>query len=73
MRPNTQHASIFNNPTKKFPGPGTYDNLQHSQNKNGFTFEARFRSPTGAVVPKDQRFKNKELKDQVMLPGPGNY
>jgi len=34
MRPYTTYASIFNDPTKPFPGPGTY-NAQHEV-KDGF-------------------------------------
>ena len=50
MRPNSQYASMFNDPTKKFPGPGSYNAQTASENKGGFYLSSRYKSPGNAVI-----------------------
>lgn len=72
MRPYTTYASMFNDPTVKFPGPGTYNGHTASENKNGFTVYSKYKSPGGAVISRSgRRFDSKELRNSVNLPGPG--
>jgi hypothetical protein len=53
MRPNTGYQSIFHDPTKAFPGPGSYDN--RIDKDNGFCVMSRYKSPGTAVISKTGR------------------
>ncbi|CDW71854.1 UNKNOWN [Stylonychia lemnae] len=74
MRPNSHYASMFNDPTVKFPGPGTYDGQAATENKNGYTIYSKFRSPGGAIISKTgERFDLRQHRKSVDIPGPGSY
>lgn len=74
MRPSTSYASMFNDPTKKFPGPGQYDGQKTSENKNGFYISSRYKSPGNAVISKQgKRFEDYDQKRTGAIPGPGLY
>lgn len=55
MRPFSTYASMFNDPTVKNPGPGTYNGHLATENKNGFTVYSKYKSPGGAVISKSGR------------------
>jgi hypothetical protein len=72
IRPNTGYASMFNDPTKSFPGPGQYNGMV--ENKNGFCIDSRYKSPGNAVISRSgRRFDQKELRSSMENPGPGTY
>jgi hypothetical protein len=72
LRPNTGYASMFNDPTKKFPGPGQYDPTKALENKNGYTLYSKFRSSGGVVISKSgKRFDNRDMRRSMEVPGPG--
>ena len=50
IRPATSYASMFNDPTKKFPGPGQYNAQTASENRGGFYLSSRYKSPGNAVI-----------------------
>ena len=47
LRPNTSYASMFNDPTVKNPGPGSYDSFIE---KNGIILTSRYKTPGRAVI-----------------------
>eukprot|EP00347_Sterkiella_histriomuscorum_P008017 403346688 len=72
MRPSTTYASMFNDPTKQFPGPGHYEGQM--ENKNGMCAFSRYKSSGSAVISKTgQRFDMKDLRRSMEMPGPGQY
>ena len=74
IRPNTSYSSMFNDPTKKFPGPGSYDPMKAIENKNGYTVYSKFRSSGGVVISKSgKRFDNRDMRRSMEIPGPGSY
>ncbi len=74
MRPNTKFQSIFTDFTKEVPGPGSYEAAKASQNLNGFTVNARFKSPLAAKIsPSGTRFDLTFIKKAAKEPGPGEY
>lgn len=50
LRPCTSYASMFNDPTKNFPGPGSYNGQRAAENKNGIYISSRYKSPGNAVI-----------------------
>lgn len=74
LRPNTSYASMFVDPTKKFPGPGTYNATNATDNKLGFTVSSKFRSPGGPVISRSgKRFDHRDQRRSMEIPGPGAY
>ena len=74
MRPVTQYASMFNDPTKKFPGPGAYNAQTASENKGGFYLSSRYKSPWNAVISRQgKRFEDYDMRRSAAVPGPGQY
>jgi len=79
-RPKTSKDTSFQNTTKGFPGPGTYE-LTATEDKNGFCFVSKFRSSTGAKIPAispgnhnaSQRIDVNLMRRSLAIPGPGNY
>lgn len=72
MRPNSQYASMFNDPTKKFPGPGSYNAQTASENKGGFYLSSRYKSPGNAVISRQgKRFEDYDMRRSAAVPGPG--
>jgi len=54
---------MFWDPTKKFPGPGTYNGLNAYENKNGHYITSRYKSPGCAIISRQGlRFDNKMLR-----------
>jgi Sperm-tail PG-rich repeat len=49
LRPKTTKDSSFQNFTKHFPGPGTYE-LNATEDKNGFCFVSKYKSSTGTKI-----------------------
>ena len=65
---------MFVDPTKKYPGPGSYNFTIATDNKNGFTLHSKFKSPGAISIAKNgERFDRKDLKRSIEVPGPGNY
>lgn len=74
MRPKTAIDSSFQNFTKNYPGPGTYNFTRATDNKNGFCMNSRFKSPTGTVISRTgKRFDNSQIRYSFDMPGPGMY
>ena len=74
IRPNTKYASMFNDPTRANPGPGTYNATNATDSKNGYYLYSRYKSPGSVVISKTgQRFDHKMLKLSKEVPGPGQY
>ncbi len=74
FRPNTGYSSIFNDPTKQFPGPGAYNGHMACENKNGYYAVSKYRSSGRAVISKSgKRFDNYDYRRSVEIPGPGQY
>ena len=72
MRPMSQYASMFNDPTKKFPGPGAYNGQTASENKGGFYLSSRYKSPGNAVISRQgKRFEDYDMRRSAAIPGPG--
>lgn len=72
FRPNTSYSSIFNDPTKHYPGPGSYNGHKASENNNGFYAASKYRSAGRAVISKSgSRFDKKDHRRSVDIPGPG--
>jgi hypothetical protein len=49
LRPKTTKDSSFQNFTKLYPGPGTYE-LNATEDKNGFCFISKYKSSTGTKI-----------------------
>jgi hypothetical protein len=49
LRPKTTKDSSFQNTTKGFPGPGTYE-LTATEDKSGFCFVSKYKSSTGTKI-----------------------
>lgn len=49
LRPKTTKDSSFQNVTKNFPGPGTYE-MNATEDKNGFCFVSKYKSSTGTKI-----------------------
>mmetsp|Transcript_8246 Transcript_8246/g.7655 ORF Transcript_8246/g.7655 Transcript_8246/m.7655 type:complete len:91 (+) Transcript_8246:417-689(+) len=65
---------MFQDPTKKFPGPGAYNALSAYENRNGKYVTSRHKSPGNVVIPSyGQRFENFDLRRSQEIPGPGQY
>ncbi len=63
---------MFNDPTRKNPGPGYYDPSRALENKNGFTLSSKFKSSGAAVISKTgKRFDNRDMRRSMEIPGPG--
>lgn len=74
MRPYSNYASMFNDPTKKNPGPGSYNSENATVNKNGFILFSKYKSPGGVVISKTgKRFDNRDQRRSLDVPGPGSY
>ena len=74
MRPSSNYASMFNDPTKKFPGPGQYNGQTATENKNGYTVYSKFKSSGAVVISRTgKRFDNRESRKSMDIPGPGQY
>eukprot|EP00347_Sterkiella_histriomuscorum_P018891 403343777 len=74
MRPNSNYASMFNDPTKKFPGPGQYNGQSATENKNGFTVQSKYKSSGAVAISKGgQRFDHRVYRNSMEIPGPGKY
>jgi quinol monooxygenase YgiN len=72
LRPKSTYASMFNDPTRKNPGPGYYDPSRALENKNGFTLSSKFKSSGAAVISKTgKRFDNRDMRRSMEIPGPG--
>lgn len=74
LRPCTSYASMFNDPTKHFPGPGSYNGAKASENHNGFYISSRYKSPGNAVISRQgKRFEDYDMRRSMAVPGPGMY
>ena len=75
LRPNSSHMSMFVDPTKNYPGPGTYSGGENNgDNKKGFCLLSKYKSGGNAVISKGkERFDNRDLRRSVEVPGPGQY
>lgn len=63
---------MFNDPTKYFPGPGTYNGMVG--NKNGFCIDSRYKSPGNTVISRmGKRFDPNDIRRSMEIPGPGTY
>jgi hypothetical protein len=80
LRPKTTKDSSFQNFTKHFPGPGTYE-LNATEDKNGFCFISKYKSSTGTKINTispgnhnaSQRIDVNLMRRSMQVPGPGNY
>lgn len=71
IRPNTGYDSMFNDPNKKYPGPGQYDGAIE---KNGFCMFSRYKNQGRAVISRSgNRFDLREMRNSMEIPGPGSY
>ena len=74
MRPKTGLDTSFQNFTKGYPGPGTYEMSKAYGNKNGQCILSKFKSPAGTVISRSgRRFDNATFRQSVDIPGPGMY
>jgi hypothetical protein len=74
MRPNSNYASMFTDPTRKFPGPGQYNGQTATENKNGYTVYSKYKSSGAIVISRGgKRFDNREQRKSMQIPGPGQY
>eukprot|EP00347_Sterkiella_histriomuscorum_P007766 403347641 len=74
LRPKTANDSSFINYTRGYPGPGQYEMQRGSDNKNGFCFNSKFKSPTGTVISRSgKRFDDSRARTSMEIPGPGQY
>ena len=74
LRPNTSYMSMFIDPTKNNPGPGSYNGNLATDTKNGTIFYSKYKSPGSAVISKNgRRFDNTNEKNSMKIPGPGSY
>lgn len=65
---------MFFDPTKKFPGPGSYNATNATDNKLGFCMSSKFRSPGGPVISRSgKRFDHRDQRRSMEIPGPGAY
>lgn len=65
---------MFNDPTKNFPGPGSYNAAKCSENKNGFYISSRYKSPGNPVISREgKRFDDHDMRRSMLIPGPGQY
>ena len=72
FRPNSNYGSMFNDPTKKYPGPGQYDGQNATENKNGYTVYSKYKSSGAAVISRSgKRFDNRDQRRSMEVPGPG--
>ena len=78
LRPKTTKDSSFQNTTRGFPGPGTYE-LSATEDKSGFCFVSKYKSSTGTkfhVLSSGNltgRIDMNLMKRSMQVPGPGNY
>lgn len=78
LRPKTTKDSSFQNFTKGFPGPGTYE-LTAAEDKNGFCYVSKYKSSTGTKINSttnansSQRIDVNLMRRSMQVPGPGNY
>ena len=78
LRPKTSKDSSFQNFTKGYPGPGTYE-LTATEDKNGFCFVSKYKSSTGPKIissanpNSSQRIDMNLMRRSMQVPGPGNY
>ena len=80
LRPKTTKDSSFQNFTKNYPGPGTYE-MNATEDKNGFCFISKYKSSTGtkinSITPGNhnasQRIDVNLMRRSMQVPGPGNY
>lgn len=49
LRPKTTKDSSFQNFTKNFPGPGTYE-MTATEDHSGFCFVSKYKSSTGTKI-----------------------
>lgn len=68
-------SSAFYVTNRYIPGPGTYNETRATDNNLGYYMSSRFKSPGGAVIPRNgaKRFDNPQLRKSAELPGPGRY
>ena len=65
---------MFVDPTKKFPGPGSYNATNATDNKLGHVVSSKFRSSGGPVIARSgKRFDNRDQRRSMEIPGPGTY
>jgi len=80
LRPKTTKDSSFQNVTKGFPGPGTYE-MSATEDKNGFCYVSKYKSSTGAKIhvlsptnlTGSQRIDLNLMRRSMQVPGPGKY
>ncbi len=80
LRPKTTKDSSFQNTTKGFPGPGTYE-LSATEDKSGFCFVSKYKSSTGTKfhvlssgnLTGSDRIDVVMMRRSMQIPGPGNY
>jgi hypothetical protein len=80
LRPKTTKDSSFQNITKGYPGPGTYE-LSATEDKNGFCYVSKYKSSTGTKINQitpgnhnaSQRIDVNLMRRSLQIPGPGNY
>lgn len=65
---------MFNDPTKNFPGPGSYNGNLASENKGGHYVSSRYKSPGNPVISRQgKRFEDHDERRTMAIPGPGQY
>jgi hypothetical protein len=65
---------MFNDPTKLYPGPGSYNGQTASENKGGFYVSSRYKSPGNPVISRQgKRFEDNDARRSMAIPGPGQY
>jgi hypothetical protein len=65
---------MFNDPTKHFPGPGSYNGQKASENHNGHYVSSRYKSPGNAIISRQgKRFDDHDMRRSMLVPGPGQY
>lgn len=80
LRPKTTKDSSFQNFTKGYPGPGTYE-MTATEDKNGFCYISKYKSSTGtkinSITPGNTnaslRIDVNLMRRSMQVPGPGNY
>ena len=80
LRPKTTKDSSFQNTTKGFPGPGTYE-MSATEDKSGFCFVSKYKSSTGTKfhvlsagnLTGSDRIDVNMMRRSMQIPGPGNY
>jgi hypothetical protein len=54
---------MFNDPNKKFPGPGAYKVTEVYENRNGHYVISRYKSPGCAIISRQgKRFDHSDMR-----------